>query len=744
MKTKNSAKRNFIRWMVSVFVVALSFTASAQPNVWIIANPDTGCSPLVQFSDSTAPGVVINTWLWDLGDGSTASSPSLTHQYSNPGSYLVTLITQDSTFAFDTVFANILIHPTPVINLTKTDISCYGLTDGSIIANVTSGSPPYSYLWSNGSTTATISNLGAGTYTITVVDGNGCPAFSNAAVIQPQPILVFDSTFNATCSNSNNGSINLSVTGGSAPYSFIWNTGNNSEDIFGLPPGNYSVTITDNLNCSVALTSTVSTLSNMQDTIDVIANISCFGNSDGALLVSVQGGIQPYTFSWSNGATTQAIPNLSAGTYSVTITDAAGCTITSSANLINPNANLVTLNFTDTFLCTTDTIDLFASAGFTSYLWTNSSTAQTQTISYNGNAFTTWTVFATDANGCTTSDSALVEFDSDCVWPGDANSDGITNNLDILYMGLTHGFPGPARQNASLVWADQPARPWSGSFVNGTNHKHTDTNGDGIVDDSDTLAVSLNYNLIHAKMPGFNCGQHPPLYVDLPDTLYTGQRVDAPIMLGRVSTQVFNLYGIAFTINYDTGIIDTNTALVRYTSSWMGTHGNDLLGFHRDWYFDAQTNVAFTRNDRVSIAQNYGQIGTFSFTIKDDVSGKRNPVATLNITTSSITAFDYNEDKVIICGESDSSVISDGVSGIRKNEMQSLKVYPNPAQDKLYFSYEKRLDKISLHDVMGRMIIEQYPDSSNYEMDLSELPGGMYFVRVESNNKFQFHQIVIQ
>lgn len=200
-------------------------------------------------------------------------------------------------------------------------ILCNGGANGSINLSVSGGVPPYNYNWSNGATTQVINNLVAGTYTVTVTDANGCTGTRVAVISQPAPLLATTQVTNSQCGAST-GVITLVVIGGAAPYTFLWSNGNNGGTIGNLSAGTYTATITDSNGCTSTANGTV------QSGIDiegVSTSNTCNGTADGSIAVTHNGGTGPFTYNWSNGALTQTNSNLPAGTYTVTVTDATGC-----------------------------------------------------------------------------------------------------------------------------------------------------------------------------------------------------------------------------------------------------------------------------------------------------------------------------------------------------------------------------------------------------------------------------------
>lgn len=209
-----------------------------------------------------------------------------------------------------------------------TPLSCSGGASGMIDLTVNSSNGPFSYQWSNGATTEDISGLNSGTYTVTITDANSCPYSESFAVSGPSlldfnPIMVS----NVSCNATNDGAVDITVVGGTAPYAFFWSTGATTEDINNLTSGTYAVTVIDVNGCSDSTTFAVNPASN-------VINISVDSIQDeetalgGAITVSATGGQAPLYLIWNTGETTATISGLVAGQYIVTVYDISGCTTT--------------------------------------------------------------------------------------------------------------------------------------------------------------------------------------------------------------------------------------------------------------------------------------------------------------------------------------------------------------------------------------------------------------------------------
>lgn len=292
-----------------------------------------------------------------------------------------------------------------------TNISCYGLSDGSIDLTIGGGTPGYSYTWSNGSISQDITGLAAGTYSVTVTDQNGCSIPASVTLTQPtmlnQTITpgTYASGTNISCYGENDGTINLSISGGSLPYSYMWSNGATVEDQSGLVAGTYSITITDQNGCSIPASITLTEPSVLtQSAVSFVypggTNISCYGLNDGSIDLTVSGGNIPYTFVWSNGASTEDVSGLSNGTYSVQITDVNGCAISSTSVLTQPDTLEVTVTPTDVSCDGGNNgfVDATVTGGIQPYAYVWSNGANSEDI--GGLGVGNYTLSVTDANNC--------------------------------------------------------------------------------------------------------------------------------------------------------------------------------------------------------------------------------------------------------------------------------------------------------------------------------------------------------
>lgn len=696
---------------------------------------------------------------------------------------------------------------------TTTNVTCNGMANGSITINVTGGTAPYLYLWSNGTTTQTQVGLSAGTYSVTVQDDNGCTASTTATISEPVP-LVMDSvvTVPASCGFSD-GEAYLYPSGGTPPYTYLWSGSQTTQWITALSAGVYVVTVTDANACSITQPVTINNISATVIIVDSIYNVSCFGNADGAIFISNTGGSPPFSYIWSNGATTSDITNLAAGTYSITVTDANNCTATISATVTEPPA-LVIIPPPVTTICMGMDVCINLSGGVSPYTYLWSGFQITQCLSSPSSG--TYTVTVTDANGCTATASftviveplPIIILDSiqnpscpsgtngaiytsvsggappltylwsnlvtvqdainltagtytltvadnngcsssstfvlgcDSVWPGDANRDGTADNNDLLSIGIGYGSIGPVRSGATISWTGQLADDWTQSLAAGANYKHIDCNGDGVINDADTIAIIQNYGLTHPLrlMPPLpSTLLDPYLAFDFSaDTVSTNQQIEIPVLFGSAAIPANDVYGLAFTINYDTSLVKADSVNISFSPSWIGTFGTDMIGFGKNMPLNGQLHVGMTRIDHNNVS-GFGEIARVTVVTTDNVSGRMMSTIfdTLSFSFSDVTIIDASETPKAFNIENTTVIVQDSTTGIHEDFItDQVNIYPNPARDEfMVYSSQFEVGEIRITDVYGKeMLQSSVPNQKSLiRVDASSFSSGIYLVRIKTD-----------
>lgn len=289
---------------------------------------------------------------------------------------------------------------------TATDITCAADSNGTLSVTPNGGTPNFTYLWSNNDTTAAISNLLPGTYSVTVTDSNGCVGTGSATVNSPAPLQSNTVASDALCNGDSTGAIDLSVSGGTIPYTYAWSNTATSEDLSSLPAGGYSVVITDANNCQWTDTASIAEPSALLLSA-ALTDVLCQGDSSGAIDLTPSGGTPGYSFTWNTSAVTEDLTNLTAGSYTVFVSDANGCSNGDIFTISEPSAITLGATVTANTGSNNGAIDLTPSGGTPPYTYSWSNGATTQDL--NNLRDSTYTVVVTDANGCTVRDTLVVD-----------------------------------------------------------------------------------------------------------------------------------------------------------------------------------------------------------------------------------------------------------------------------------------------------------------------------------------------
>ncbi len=336
-------------------------------------------------------GIAPYTYRWSNG-ATTSAITSLV-----AGAYTLTVTDQNNC----TKTASVTITQPTAINLllSGNDTLCPGAKNGTALATVTGGVTPYTYLWNTGATTANLSNLGVGNYTVTVTDQNKCQKSGTISVIETAPLRLDSSLVQPKCAGEASGSIEIKISGGIPPYTYLWENGSTTANRSNLTAGDYKVAITDANRCSETWIFT------LKDPAPISAQVNttepaCFGQTNGTANVTVSSP-GTHTFLWSTGATTSAISNIGAGRYNLTVTNANGCTATFPFTLNAPSAGIdITTQSSniDCFGQSTGQIQTTTTGGRAPYLyiWSTGSTLANLSNLPAG----TYAVTVTDQSGC--------------------------------------------------------------------------------------------------------------------------------------------------------------------------------------------------------------------------------------------------------------------------------------------------------------------------------------------------------
>ncbi len=216
------------------------------------------------------------------------------------------------------------------------EVACAGENSGNVILGVVGGTPNYSYQWSNNTIQKDLQNATVGSYSVTVYDNNNCTVTRTYTLTEPTALQLQLQATDAVCFGEVTGSVASAVSGGVAPYAYLWSNNTQSANLSNIGAGSYSLTVTDANNCTIVQSATVNQSAEIAINF-IVLPISCFGANDGAISANVIGGNMPISYQWNGGlSTSQNIGNLSPGNYLLQVTDNTNCTSSRSVQIAEP------------------------------------------------------------------------------------------------------------------------------------------------------------------------------------------------------------------------------------------------------------------------------------------------------------------------------------------------------------------------------------------------------------------------
>lgn len=650
-----------------------------------------------------------------------------------------------------------------------------GVLPDTLEAVVSGGCPNYTYMWGTtpgGSQYICTVPFNNGLQQVGVQDCNGCWAADTIAigltVTYPNggQNLVANQPLTITWNSAGNVSGNVKIEAYSS-IAFNWvtiaasapNTSAYNMIVPNLPGTQSKIRISDVANANIVDESdahfNIVAGSSLQIDSFSVNDVSCYGLSDGSVTVFASGGTPPYTYSIDGGATFQSLSllsNLPIDTYVVYVKDADNVQVNGSVTVFQPS-QLTAQLVSSTGGVLPDTLFTSATGGTPpyTYLGSNSTTVAYMYVDstffpMGSNCF--WGYVA-DENGCTaTTDTMCYVCLNECVWPGDANYDGVVDNNDLLPIGLAYATTGTARAQQDISWYAHTATDWIDTLTDGTNYKHIDCNGNGTINADDTLAILQNFALTHPRsgQPEPR-GNVPTLRIEMmPDTLADGETVIAHLLLGDSNFTATNVYALAFTFNFDPLVVDSNEYGITFSNnSWLCSNATDHIDLAKKLFEQGEIRAALTRIDQTSRSGS-GEIGSVSMKITTgNINGKDLSYYAMHTYISDLIVIDEEGNHVLVDAGADSAEVAFEPSGIYHVEFTSdIKLYPNPSKQQITISSGSGLiNSIQIFDALGQLMIStHYNTVQHATINCSELPQAVYTVFVQSDSGIGYAKFI--
>ncbi|MEZ4686189.1 MAG: T9SS type A sorting domain-containing protein [Bacteroidia bacterium] len=345
--------------------------------------------------------------------------------------------------------------------------------------------------------------------------------------------------------------------------------------------------------------------------------------------------------------------------------------------------------------------------------------------------FDTLQVMVSDpvAGQCTS--SIILATLGNCVWPGDANGNGIANHIDLLNIGRGMGLMGPARPDAHTNWIGQASHSWGQLAPDGADYTHADADGDGTIHLIDIQAIHQNYTFTPAATQP-SSGSGPVFYLEFSDTtVSSGDTLYIDIMLGDAQHPVDSLYGLAFSLTFEDWLIDSGSVQLDLGGSWLGTEGLDMTGFARDFSQFGQIDIAMTRIDQVE-RNGYGRAAGI-IVIIEDIVGKNSEDVAANIGIGGVQleSFDGRPRDVSVR----STPLSVGVEEKIHQDLGAI-IFPNPAKSSINIRAPGTIiQQVSVFSPDGKKLLDHIPESrrANTQLTLPEAVSGYCFLTIQTN-----------
>lgn len=453
--------------------------------------------------------------------------------------------------------------------ITSADVSCGAVCDGSVTITAIGGTAPISYHWlHNGSTSQTLTGLCAGTYYCNMTDANNCTRTASVVINATTNFTITPNVTQSSCS-SNTGSISVNVTGGTGVYTYTWLPAGNTPSLTNLAPGNYTLTVSDG-NCSQTQVFAINSINGPVITATQ-TNQTCSGVCNGAIALTISGGTPGYTAAWSNGSTGTSVNGLCAGSYSVTVTDGAGCKAIRNFSITTNTPIVFSTPDIDNPLCNNNcngVITTIPSGGVLPYTYNWAVSSSTTSVA-GGLCTGNYTVTVNDANGCAANETYTLTGPGPIIVTAvvsDVTCNALTTGtIDLTVSG---GTPGPGY---TYSWTPGNAVTQDLNSIGAGTYSVTITDNNGCVvdsnfvvnepaalDDNETIASAACFGNCNGSVqlnPGGGNGSYTYTWTN---TATTGTVTN--LCPGPITATITDAKGCTFVGNYNVPSLTTITS----------------------------------------------------------------------------------------------------------------------------------------------------------------------------------------
>jgi len=533
----------------------------------------------------------------------------------------------------------------------------------------------------------------------------------------------------------------LSVNGGTEPYVFNWSNGTVTQNQPSLNVGTYSVTVTDAQGC--LKTETYEIVDDCPPAGEITftffpadENIGCGDTAPVVDPIAASSCPGEITYDFSEIQSPNC-GNTNIVTRTWVATDDCGNTVSGQQTIFEEDLEapeIVTIGEITIDLLNGDSLPNPFSLAFA-----EDDCGMVEDLSFNKEENITddgyevvYNWIAQDACGNVSTEFQTIHIIGGMIWPGDTDSNKVVNNFDVFNIGFAYGETGPARINSTLDFLPQYAASWSTNGIDDVNFRHADTDGNGIVDEQDILAVNMNYDLVHNLQEAGDTRE--TFAIDFVyETVTADNWVHVAILLGNTAEPIDDFYGAGFIIEYDQNMVVPNTAHVDFSESWTGTFFSDFIALQKDFYDEGRLDVGLVRTNQQGI-DGSGKIGSFRFQLPEGI--EFSPFLLTTREGSGVRAdkspYELETTEVM-------------VTNVRNTLSPSaIKIYPNPVQTELFLNIPAELEvtDIQLFGTNGQML-KEYTDTNTRRLETSSLTTGLYYLRVLTNEGTWTHKVNI-